>query len=148
MNFNDYIYYLLLSSNRAMKVLKYNKTPEAVRLKRKACSEYKAAVRKHTRAKNKRFQNRLRDMRTNDSRAYWRMLNTKTRDKIGPTIDELKEHFVKLNEAAIGNDDDIEENLNANEHDYNDAILNDAVSEEEVLKASTKLKTLPQQKPW
>ena len=126
--------------NRAMKVLKYNKTPEAVRLKRKACSEYKAAVRKHTRAKNKRFQNRLRDMRTNDSRAYWRMLNTKTRDKIGPTIDELKEHFVKLNEAAIGNDDDIEENLNANEHDYSDAILNDAISEEEVLKASTKLR--------
>ena len=126
--------------NRAIKVLKYNKTPEAVRQKRKACSEYKAAVRKHTQAKNKRFQNRLRDMRTNDSRAYWRMLNTKTREKIGPTIDELKEHFVQLNEEATGNDDDIEENLNANKHDYNDAILNDAISEEEVLKASAKLR--------
>ena len=120
--------------NRAIKVLKY-KTPEAVRQKRKACSEYKAAVRKHTQAKNKRFQNRLRDMRTNDSRAYWRMLNTKTREKIGPTIDELKEHFVQLNEEATGNDDDIEENLNANKHDYNDATLNDAISEEDVLKA-------------
>ena len=41
------------------------------------------------------------------------MLNTKTRDKIGPTIDELKEHFVQLNEAGTGNDDDIEDNLNA-----------------------------------
>ena len=69
------------------------------------------------------------------------MLNTKTRDKIGPTIDELKEHFVQLNEAGTGNDDDIEDNLNANEHDYNDAILNDAISEEEVLTASTKLRT-------
>ena len=79
-------------------------------------------------------------MRTNDSRAYWRILTTKTREKIGPTIDELKEHFVQLNEEATGNDDDIEENLNANKHDYNDAILNDAISEEKVLKASAKLR--------
>ena len=61
------------------------------------------------------------------------MLNSKTRDKIGPTIDELKEHFVQLNEAATGNYDDVEENVNTNEHDYNDAILNDAISVEEVL---------------
>ena len=48
------------------------------------------------------------------------MLNTKTRDKIGPTIDELKEH-VKLN-----SNEDIEIAIN-----YNDAILNDAILEEE-----------------
>ena len=42
---------------------------------------------------------------------------------------------------ATGNDDYIEENLNANKHDYNDAIQNDAISEEEVLKASAKLRS-------
>ncbi len=134
--------------NRAVNKLKYNKSIENIRLKRKACREYQTAIKKFNNHKNKIFLNKLREAKTNNSKVYWSMLNKRKHEPVEPGINDLGEHFKQLNQMTEvldqvqdrASSSRREEEEEEEETIYNDSVLNDPITEDEVLKASKKLK--------
>ena len=133
--------------NRAVNKLKYNKSIENIRLKRKACREYQTAIKKFNNHKNKIFLNKLREAKTSNSKVYWSMLNKRKHEPVEPGINDLGEHFKQLNQVTDVLDQIRDrassprrEEEEAEETIYNDSVLNDPITEDEVLKASKKLK--------
>ena len=124
--------------NRAIKKLKYDKSSENLQQKRKACREYKAAVKKFQKQKNKRFLKKLEEVRGTNSYVYWKMLNKKPHNITQPSIDQLEQHFRALNDVAIDTTE-IETN-NLEKRNYDDLLLNEPITENEVISACKKLK--------
>jgi len=124
--------------NRAVKAVKYHKTAENIQKKRKAVREYQAAIKKFTKRKSKNFHKKLRKARASNSGVYWNMLN-KRRVKVESSIQELEKHFKALNEFGTDTNSDENEEPNS-DTTLDDSLLNDAISEEEILCACKKLK--------
>ncbi len=126
--------------NKAIKKLKLQKSESNIQMKRKACREYKNAIKKFANNKNRQFQKRLRMVKTTNSGAYWKMLNNRKRDAVNINIEDLEQHFRNLN-SNVTVDDHVEENDPVtNDVDLDDNILNEPITEDEIIKASKKLK--------
>ena len=68
------------------------------------------------------------------------MLNKRNRDIVNINIEDLEQHFRNLN-CTVMDDDPIEENEpGINNGEFDDTILNEPITEDEILKASTRLK--------
>ena len=68
------------------------------------------------------------------------MLNKRNRDVVNINIEDLEQHFRNLN-CTVMDDDPIEENEPGIDNgEFDDTILNEPITEDEILKASTKLK--------
>ena len=129
--------------NRAKTKLKYSKTPLNILNKRKACREYKIAVRKAEKMKTQRLLSKLKNLKNTDARTYWKIISNKSIDKAQqPSIPQLEHHFKGLNIMISENTID-ESNVNcisADESNYDDSLLNEPITEEEIISASKKLK--------
>ena len=112
-----------------------------VRLKDEAkqkAKEYK----KHTRKKDREYKNqladKLRNMKANDPKLFHNLLNdnnTKQNSKM-PTSEQFYDMFKNLNE----NDENNNNSNIQNDIDHDDPILNDNITNEEILKCINRLK--------
>ena len=124
--------------NRAKGKLKYSKTNSNIIAKRKACREYQNAVKKFRKLHNNRFQSKLRNLKVTDTRTYWKLINGKPAVKSKPRISDLEQHFRNLNVTINDNAPAYVNDINRT--DYDDLILNEPITEEEIIAASKKLK--------
>ena len=93
---------------------------------------------KISKTKNNKFLKKLGEIKSTNSYEYWKMLNKKIRDIARPSIDELEKHFRALNDVPIDSDKIVAENFV--ERNYNDSLLNEPITEDEVISACKKLK--------
>ena len=128
--------------NNAIAKLRFVKSDVNYHLKRQACKEYKLAVRNSLHEANKRFNSKLRRLKSSNSAQYWSLLNNKGSDKIDISCEELKEHFMQLASSNDETTDDILKNVLIDDapNFLNRNILDNDITENEVIIACRKLK--------
>ena len=72
------------------------------------------------------------------TRTYWKLINGKPAVKNKPRISDLEQHFRNLNVTINDNAPAYVNNINRT--DYDDLILNEPITEEEIIAASKKFK--------
>ena len=86
----------------------------------------------------KLFINKIRKLKTSDSKEYWKLLNSKTKDIVEPPLEQLQEHFKILSEnKENGNGDTFDPDV---ENVYDNTLLNSRITKDEIKIACKRLK--------
>ncbi len=130
----------------------YHKARQRYHLHRSSANFNMIEKSKKYKAKLKRVKNKKRDNlikvlrkgRSDDPKAYWKILNSQRRNcQVPITLNEFYEHFKML--AGDESYDASDMNLPYNQDSVDDeivSVLNDRISEEEIVKSIKKLKTI------
>jgi exonuclease III len=117
----------------------YRKTPNKCNLDnlRAKSKVYKKAVKKHKDESHKQFISHLKNLKGNDPKMYWNIINAKKKGDVKASVQSLYDHFKELSDKVDDIENDINESQNLN---LDVSSLNCIITADEIVKLAKKLK--------
>jgi len=99
---------------------------------------YKVTLRKAVSKHKNDMQKKIRNMKSNNTKDFWRLINKKTKDKICIPVKDLKNHFEKINSCVQDEGDQFD--INRIQNRKANALLDKNFTKEEILVGIKQLK--------